>query len=180
MIVRIDATSPINPTKPIFETLFFVSIYSPSAIMFYLLQRFSTGNADRRSEKCVSGRNGFYGVGKSGGAGGGKKQKTRRGEWISSSRLGAYLGVLSEHKEPSPVFRVEAEKEQKSKALGMDWLLAPWCLFLCFVRTQGTVPCVQGAGKMIPRALVVGFNLAFHLWARSRLLFHTLFLALRL
>lgn len=42
-------------------------------------------------------------MGKSGGAGGGEKQK-RRGEWISSSRLGTYWGVLSEHKGPSPVF----------------------------------------------------------------------------
>ena len=45
-------------------------------------------------------------MGKSGGAGGGEKQKTRRGEWISSSRRGAYSGVLPEHKEPSPVFPI--------------------------------------------------------------------------
>ena len=60
----------------------------------------------------------------------------RRGERMGSSRRGAYWGLLSEHIVPSPVF---PEIEQGA---GSDWLLAPWCLFGCFVRTQGTVPCV--------------------------------------
>ena len=34
------------------------------------------------------------------------------------------------------------EKKAKSKARGVDWLLAPWCLLGCFVRTHSTVPCV--------------------------------------
>ena len=33
-----------------------------------------------------------------------KKAKNKARGVIRSSRLGAYLGVLSEHKEPSPVF----------------------------------------------------------------------------
>ena len=48
---------------------------------------------------------------------------------------------------------------------------------------QGTVPCpilsmcrnvdfIQGAGKIIPRALVVGFNWAFHRGTENRPLSH--------
>ena len=44
---------------------------------------------------------------------------------------------------------------------------------------QGTVPCpildfIQGAGKIIPRALVVGFNWAFHRGTENRPLSHAL------
>ena len=88
-----------------------------------------------------------------------RKKRTARGVF-SSSRRSSYLSVLSEHKVPSPVFRVKRilqggksaagrgakkdkkEKKAKRKARGVDWLLAPWCLLGCFVRTHSTVPCV--------------------------------------
>ena len=72
--------------------------------------------------------------------------------------------VLSEHKEPSPVFL---------------------CSMVLTNMGQGTVPCpilsmcrnvdfIQGAGKIIPRALVVGFNWAFHRGTENRPLSHTM------
>jgi len=51
-----------------------------------LLERFSTGNADRSGAKKS------------------EKRKNKARGVNSSSRLGAYWGVLSEYKEPSPVF----------------------------------------------------------------------------
>ena len=61
--------------------------------------------------------------------GAGKSKNTARGV-ISSSRLGAYLGVLSEHKEPSPVFQHCRTFDLANKKT------------IAQKRTQGTVPCV--------------------------------------
>ena len=72
-----------------------------------------------------------------------EKAKNKARGVIGSSRLGAYLGVLSEHKEPSPVFtHVLSEHKEPSPVflcstpralvLGLIWF---------FIVGQGTVPC---------------------------------------
>ena len=82
---------------------------------------------------------------------------------ISSSRRGAYLRISSEHKEPSPVFPYieNVFRQEMRTEVGRK-------------RTKKKKSKRKGAGKMIPRALVVGFNWVSHRGTRNRPLSHCL------